>query len=1804
MKRIFLFFLALSIYFTAYPQQTWPEMMADPNANMSLVKQNFEQYWLNKDYTQKGKGWKVFKRWEYFWDQRTYPSGNRSIANQAIADYYADIQNNASARSLNGNWSPLGPTNLPTGGGLGRVNFIRFDPTNSNIVYAGAPAGGLWRSTNGGVGWTVWNTDNLPVIGCTDLAIDPTNTQIMYLATGDGDANDTYSIGVLKSTDGGNTWNPTGLNWVVTNQRVIRKLLIDPNNPQTVYAASSNGIYKTTNGGTNWTQIRTGNFYDMEFKPGDPNTIYAAGTSFIYTNNATGLPGSGVIRIAIAVTPANPNYVYLLIARSSDYGLQGVYRSTNSGANFSTQATSPNLLGWNSTGSDAGGQGWYDLAIAASPTNADVVIVGGINIWRSTNGGVNWSINAHWTGSGAPYVHADIHDLIFLPGNGTTYYAGHDGGVSRTTNSGGAWTDLSNGLQIAQMYRLGTSATNTNLNLTGHQDNGTNRLNGTTWTEVIGGDGMECIIDYSNANIMYGELYYGNIRKSTNGGGTFSTIVNTGGTGVNANGNWVTPYVMHPTNNQTLIVGKANLYRTTNGGTGWTALGATTGGTGNFVAIAYAPSDPNYIYAAKRDRLFLSTNGGTSFTNITGTLPVGSAEITYIAVSNTNPQQVYVTFSGYSAANKVFSSTNAGGTWTNISSGLPNLPVNCIVYQNGSPDGIYVGTDVGVYYRDNTTGGWTGFSNGMPNVPVFELEIQYSSQRLRAATYGRGLWESDLYTPGNAPPVADFTANLTYACIGQTITFTDLSTNNPTSWSWSFSPTTVTYVNSTSSTSQNPQVQFNANGTYTVTLTATNPYGSDPEVKTAYITISSSQAPPLIEGFQSTTFLPTGWWANDVANDAIFWDRNTTVGGFGTSTASAWFDNYSNNSAGSWDEMWSPKMNTNGYTAFWVTFDVAYARYNATYSDSLRVLVSTDCGATWTSVYYQGGTNLATAPDNTNAFTPTATQWRKDSINLNTYINQPNVMIAFRNIGRWGNNLYLDNININGTPGAAPTASFTASSTNICAGTCINFTNTSTGTGNSYSWTFPGGTPANSTQTNPSNICFNTAGTYTVSLTATNGFGSSTATQVITVNANPNVTVNPSSPAICNGSSTTLTASGATSYTWTPATGLSCTNCASPTANPTATTTYTVTGTSGSCSGTANVTVTVNPLPNANATATPSTLCEGQNIALSTPTVSGATYAWTGPNGFTASIRNPTITAATTAASGTYTVTVTSSNGCTNTSNVTVTVNPTPVVTVSPSSPAICNGSSTTLTASGATSYTWTPATGLSCTNCAGPTANPTATTTYTVTGTSGSCSGTANVTVTVNPLPNASASATPSTLCEGQNIALSTPTVSGATYAWTGPNGFTASIRNPTITAATTAASGTYTVTVTSSNGCTNTSNVTVTVNALPTITVSPSSPTICSGQSVALTANGATTYTWTPATGLSTTTGATVTATLTATQTYTVTGTANGCSNTANVTVTVAPNLNITISPPNPQICAGSNIVITASGATNYTWSPAAGLSATTGASVTANPATTTTYTVNGTTGSCSGSTTFTLTVNALPVVSVNPNNAVICQGDSISLSASGAQNYSWTPTSDLNTSSGATVIATPQSSLTYTVTGTDANGCQNSDSVSLTVNAAPAAPTITQNGNVLTSSAAVTYQWYLNGNMLAGETNQSITITQNGTYVVVITGANGCSSSAAIDITNLSVQNMVNNNQVLILPNPNTGVFIMEIAVSDADRYSLEIVDAIGKLIYTENLLLQTHTYRKYIDLGNVERGIYFIQIKKQEKVISTTKFLIIE
>ena len=383
---------ASSFAFSAHAQQ-WMQLMQDDNANFYDVQAAFNAQAPLRD-DGPGESSEIFKRWEWLMEPRVYPTGelpDPAVFAKAVKDMRA-MEHRQGAKS-NANWTPIGPYDWLNGingynPGNGRVNCVFVDPIDATRIYVGTPGGGLWRSTDNGQTWSALFTDQ-PTLGVSGIAIDPTNTNIIYCATGDGDGVSTYSMGVIKSTDGGANWSPTGLSWTTTQARNMRALRMNPTDHNTLLCATSNGLWKTIDAGLNWTQVAQGSFHDVEYKPGDVNTVYACGDQFFRSTNGgdsftqiiSALPTSDLVnRMRIAVSAADPNKVYVLCGNSSDSGFLGLYRSNDSGLNFSLRSSSPNLFGYDDGGTDSGGQSGYDMAFTADPTNANNVFVGGVNV--------------------------------------------------------------------------------------------------------------------------------------------------------------------------------------------------------------------------------------------------------------------------------------------------------------------------------------------------------------------------------------------------------------------------------------------------------------------------------------------------------------------------------------------------------------------------------------------------------------------------------------------------------------------------------------------------------------------------------------------------------------------------------------------------------------------------------------------------------------------------------------------------------------------------------------------------------------------------------------------------------------------------------------------------------------------------------------------------------------------------------------------------------------------------------------------------------------------------------------------------------------------------------------------------------------------------------------------------------------------------------------------------------------------------------------------------------------------------------
>ena len=745
--------------YASYPY--YGEMMLDQSVNFYETQKAFYTYWKDRTPT-RGSGYKPFKRWEYFWQDRINPDGTFKAPDYVYQEYHQYLEDHPITDGLKtgqATWEELGPkTRQNYGGytGVGRVNAIAFHPTDPLTIYVGAPSGGFWITNDGGETW-VSHTDILPTLGISSILVDQDHPEVILAGTGDRDGGDSPGLGVFRSNDGGITWEPfnEGMDNVV-----VGMMARCDTDPSFILAASSSGIYKTTNGGENWvkTSPDNSNYRDIKFMPGSNLIAYATSNSGYYRTEdggetwtampaSIGYPTGG--RLVIGTTPASDSLVYLLGDKS---GYNGCYLSTDCGLTFTTQSTSPNILGWAYDGGDTGSQGWYDLIIHVDPENADIVHIGGVNLWRSDDRGVTWKITGHWWGDRTNEVHADHHTFGYNPFN-KRLYNGNDGGVYYTDDQGETWIEISEGLGIGQLYKIGVSATDPNKAVAGFQDNGSATWLGTHWINSGGGDGMECAIDPFDARYSYTTLYYGAITRYINNA-SGRRIAGEGTNGITEEGAWVTPFVLGADDGNTMVVGYKNVWISRNVRSGGTItfrkISDNLGGsnTQNMSAIKQSPVNVNTLYAIRSDSTMFRTDNlyemAVTWIDLTPAFPA-SGTPTAIECHPYEANTIYLIQAG-----KVFKSLNKGGTWTDITGTLPNVTKKTIVYDKTSDEGLYVGTDAGVYYKDATMDDWVLYGDGLPvSVSVSELEIYYdrldrADSKLRASSYGRGMWETSL----------------------------------------------------------------------------------------------------------------------------------------------------------------------------------------------------------------------------------------------------------------------------------------------------------------------------------------------------------------------------------------------------------------------------------------------------------------------------------------------------------------------------------------------------------------------------------------------------------------------------------------------------------------------------------------------------------------------------------------------------------------------------------------------------------------------------------------------------------------------------------------------------------------------------------------------------------------------------------------------------------------------------------------------------------------------------------------------------
>ncbi len=741
--------------------KAWEQAVQQPNANFYKIREKME-----KEFSEKKKGSRVtitsqsdniqivgedehlkYRRWAWYQSQHIKPDGtfpsSRELQREFEKFQSSTATGSASARMVasaaSAQWLNLSRT-TNSGGywGMGRSCSAAFHPTNANTFWVTAPKGGVWKTTDGGKTYTPQG-DNLPYVAAGAIVVDYSDPKVLYVCTG-GNSGDS-GLGIYKSTNGGTTWSPTSFTLNLDAYVSFFNLVQSPSAAQTLLVATSMGLYRSTDGGTTWDQIKEGRCTDVKYKLNDGNIAYAIIDQVFYKSTNGGasfvaIASAPVVFDArIALTKANYNHI-LMWSRGD------IWASTDKGTTWSQKNLPTDKNNQNNP------VGLETMLI--SPNNANTLYGGEVDFFKSTDSGKTWAKIGRWCcgdnngigSDGVWEVHADHRHSAYHPLT-NEIFSFNDGGVDTYNESTNTWTKRSNYLVIPQYYSAASAPTNGNIIAVGSQDNGgSRRLNDLSWRNTNGGDAGTQAIDPTDANISYSNYNPSPaIIRTTDDWATTQEVRPTDNL---LSSWWVIPYTIDPNNASSLVVGYHAIYRSINRGDTWSKISPNFATPGDyweaFRSIAIAPSNSSHIYAGRPRTFYYTFDDGGKWGKYTFT----EADISDICVHPKAPKTIWITMSQFSEGNKVFKSTDGGISWTNMSEGLPNIPVLTIVYQKNSKDLLYIGTDFGVYYRDSSMTSWVKYGTGLPSCTVNDLHIHYGQQKLRAATYGRGIYETDL----------------------------------------------------------------------------------------------------------------------------------------------------------------------------------------------------------------------------------------------------------------------------------------------------------------------------------------------------------------------------------------------------------------------------------------------------------------------------------------------------------------------------------------------------------------------------------------------------------------------------------------------------------------------------------------------------------------------------------------------------------------------------------------------------------------------------------------------------------------------------------------------------------------------------------------------------------------------------------------------------------------------------------------------------------------------------------------------------
>ena len=776
MKKILLIaclFISANTWAQTNETRSYKDMMYDNSVNFYDVVKAAEEHFSKIDKNAKGSGWKPYQRWRVNNEYKYYPSGDRSQVDPMFAEKefkkFLEQNSNVQNKLFPGGWQEVGPVLIDSitghyAAGLGRIEDVYINPANTNIMYLGSRSGGFWRTTNGGTSWSN-TTDFLLASGVNAITASPTNSDSVLINV--QNARNNYTHGIYRSTDGGQTWTLSNFNPASVGQGGlgssfrIYEIAYHPRVADLIFICTNDGIYRSDDNLQTWTKLyNNSSVTDMAFHPTADSIIYIYNTLTANRNHVMVSRDLGTSYTQSDILTGNNNTTSLEISTSPDCQnclfaatTNGVWKSLDTGNNF--------VFMENPSQSCRG--------FAVSDVDTAIMIYGYVDLMQSTNGGdtftrvTRWSLgNTNGSGNGhqvsyqtsTNYIHADVRNAKCVNGD---FYVTTDGFLCKSTDNGITWQKLSNEMGIRENYRLGASQSNHYKIVVGSQDNGTSFSYEDGWVELYGADGMEAIVHPLNEEWFMGSVQYGNRRRTQNNGKSTGGASPSG----SSNADWIAPLAFDPNDHMVIYDFRSSVYRSDDFAENHVNIGSPTVG-GNIKVAEIAQNNSDIMLVARNALIKKSSDAGSTWNVLNNGLP--NATIQDVAFDPKDDDNIFIVYGSYQDDSaKVFQSTNGGSTWNNITYNLNNMPIRSVVVDRQGH--IYLGAEIGVFTKPMNATNWTLYNTDLPNMAVLELEVNDGSNTLKAATWGRGVWEYNtvgrkdypaiVHTSITSPPTLD-----------------------------------------------------------------------------------------------------------------------------------------------------------------------------------------------------------------------------------------------------------------------------------------------------------------------------------------------------------------------------------------------------------------------------------------------------------------------------------------------------------------------------------------------------------------------------------------------------------------------------------------------------------------------------------------------------------------------------------------------------------------------------------------------------------------------------------------------------------------------------------------------------------------------------------------------------------------------------------------------------------------------------------------------------------------------------------------